>query len=250
MEHADKELKELEDMLRALAAEDRAGHAEDAALLTRLCDAADTACRRERLRPWYRSHMVWRSAAALALLVALPSLWVWLQPHGERNAVAVAAPVPDTKAVSVAGAQAVCVAVCGEDEHAAAMATLTPESVAEPAAVAVVDCGVDALPLPQAEEPAAVLTTHETAVAVYSGGIDSDCEEAAAEDTWAAANNAMAVNDCHVAERSVSAVRNRSVMNRKAKRGANPAIKAAPPRRIADKLKAYAEALQRAATQP
>ena len=246
MEHADKELKELEDMLRALAAEDRAGHAEDAALLTRLCDAADTACRRDRLRPWYRSPMVWRSAAALALLVALPSLWVWLQPHGERNAVAVAAPVPDTKAEPGAGVVAVCVAACGEDDYAAAMATLTPESVAEPAAVAV----VDALPQPQAEEPAAVLTTHETAVAVYSGGIDSDCEEAAAEDTWAAANNAMAVNDCHVPERSVPAMRNRSVMNRKAKRGANPAIKAAPPRRIADKLKAYAEALQRAAAQP
>lgn len=253
MEHADKELKELEDMLRALAAQDRAGHAEDAALLARLCSTADTACRRARLRPWYRSPMVWRSAAALALLVALPSLWVWLQPHGEQRAVAVAAPVADTAAELAAATPAVCVAACGSEQPVApaAMATLTPESVAETAAVAVVaECGPDALPLPQVQEPVAVLTTHETAVAVYSGGADAACDAEAAEDTWAVADTALAVNHSRMAERSMPAKLNRSVAGRKAKRAVRAVNGAAPPRRIADKLKTYAEALQRATEQP
>lgn len=106
MENADKDLTEIENQLRALAAADHAARPEDAALLARLCEKADAACGHRPLRPWYRSPMLWRSAAALALLAALPSLWVMMQPGTEQARVVVtkqeSAPAPGPCAIAVA----------------------------------------------------------------------------------------------------------------------------------------------------
>ena len=263
MEDADKELKEIEDMLRALAAEDRAGRAEDAALLARLCHTADSACRHPGLRPWYRSPMLWRSAAVLALLVALPSLWVWLQAPAERNSVARHATVAaDTVTLAAeTTAESAAVRAAGQVPPAVAVVTLAPEMVAESAAVAVVDCGpptVCTLPQPAAiptavamvdeeciEEPA----THGTAIAVYSGGADADYEAEESEAEWGVGADALAVNHAAMAGRSAPAKLKRSAAPMMQSHRAK-AKKAARPRSITDKLKTYAEALHRATAQP
>lgn len=104
MENADKDLTEIENQLRALAAADHAARPEDAELLARLCEKADAACGHRPLRPWYRSPLLWRGAAALALLAALPSLWVMMQPGAEQARVVVtkqeSSPMPCAIAVA------------------------------------------------------------------------------------------------------------------------------------------------------
>ncbi len=241
MENADKDLKDIEDELRALAAADRPPRAQDAALLARLAEKADSACHRCSLRPWYRSPVLWRGAAALVLLAAIPFIWQSLYPAGVRGGVAVAAPVKEPQAAML-------------------------EITAEPQLVAVADIGPAALPVaPNAiavAEPMPVPESAmcETAVAVYSGGAEAGCDmEAECDDAATPTAPALAVNSvCGVGEsawdKAMPTARACSVPTPQAPPtracGAVKAKRAARPRSIADKLKTYAAALQRAAAAP
>ena len=218
MENADNDLKDIEDELRALAAADRTPRAQDAALLARLAEKADCAYHRRSLRPWYRSPMVWRGAAAL-----------------------VPAPV-----------------------KAAQDATL--EITAEPQVVAVADMGPAALPVAPAAiavaepRPVPESATYETAIAVYSGGAETACDtESECDDTAAPTTPALAINSVHGVEASMwdkamptACVRSVPTPQAAPTRacGVAKAKRAARPRSIADKLKKYAAALQRAAAAP
>ena len=262
MEDADKELKEIETMLRALAAEDRAGHPQDAAMLARLTDKADAVCSRGTLRPWYRSPILWRSAAALVLLAMVPVLWQGLQEPASRGSLAHTVPVGQggvnqPEPVAVCGADSDEVGVLAASIPDAAL--LMPEAaVASVAAVA--ESGPDNLPT---LSPAAValvdnaetvdMVTHETAVAVYSGGAETDCEaEDAEESAWGLPNAAMAQNIAPDAERCMPSANMRSAAHplMKAARGKGKARNAPAVRSVADKLKTYAAALRRAVDLP
>lgn len=263
MEDADKELKEIETMLRALAAEDRAGHPQDAAMLARLTDKADAVCSRSTLRPWYRSPILWRSAAALVLLAMVPVLWQGLQEPVSRDPLVHTSPVaqavvPQLEPVTVCGT--------GEGESEALVISM-PESVSalmSGATVASVAAVAESRPdnLPTLS-PAAVavvdnagtveMVTHETAVAVYSGGAETDCEaEDAEESAWGLPNAAMAQNIAPDAERCMPSANMRSAAHplMKAARGKGKARNAPAVRSVADKLKTYAAALRRAVDLP
>ncbi|MBR5214283.1 MAG: hypothetical protein IKV92_08495 [Akkermansia sp.] len=263
MEDADKELKEIETMLRALAAEDRAGHPQDAAMLARLTDKADAVCSRSTLRPWYRSPILWRSAAALVLLAMVPVLWQGLQEPVSRGPLVHTSPVaqavvPQLEPVTVCGT--------GEGESEALVISM-PESVSalmSGATVASVAAVAESRPdnLPTLS-PAAVavvdnagtveMVTHETAVAVYSGGAEAECEaEDAEESAWVLPNAAMAQNIAPDAERCMPSANMRSAAHplMKAARGKGKARNAPAVRSVADKLKTYAAALRRAVDLP
>ena len=224
MENADNDLKDIEDELRALAAADRTPRAQDAALLARLAEKADCAYHRRSLRPWYRSPMLWRGAAALVLLALIPFIWQSLHPVEGRGGVAVAAPV-----------------------KAAQAATL--EITAEPQVVAV----AEPRPVPES-------ATYETAIAVYSGGAETACDtEAECDDTATPTTPALAINSVHGVEASMwdkamptACVRSVPTPQAAPTRacGVAKAKRAARPRSIADKLKKYDAALQRAAAAP
>lgn len=241
MENADNDLKDIEDELRALAAADRTPRAQDAALLARLAEKADCAYHRRSLRPWYRSPMLWRGAAALVLLALIPFIWQSLHPVEGRGGVAVAASV-----------------------KAAQDATL--EITAEPQVVAVADMGPAALPVAPAAiavaepRPVPESATYETAIAVYSGGAETACDtEAECDDTATPTAPALAINSVHGVgastwDKAMPTARVRSVPTPQAAPtracGVAKAKRAARPRSIADKLKKYAAALQRAAAAP
>lgn len=131
MEDADKELLDIENMLRTLAAEDAAGRAQDAELLARLCHKADAACRRATKRPWYCSRTLWRSAAALAVLAVVPVLWPWLQaPENQKEAARVVTVVEQpTEPVAVLAEECICM-----EPEAVAVAINIDETAEEPAA--------------------------------------------------------------------------------------------------------------------
>ena len=71
MEEAEQELKELEAELRSLAAHELRPREEDAALLARLMEQADAACRPRAAKPWYSRYSTWGASAAVACLAVL-----------------------------------------------------------------------------------------------------------------------------------------------------------------------------------
>lgn len=148
MEDADKELQKVEEMLRALAAEDLAEPAQDATLLARLREKADAACRRHRLRPWYRSRILWRSAAVLLLLAAIPALWSWWYTPRAREVLVQSLPDIITKdevpmaVKSESSIAPVAVVTAEVADEVCGVAEVSPEAVAvvaEPASYTLTD---------------------------------------------------------------------------------------------------------------
>lgn len=240
MENADKDLKDIEDALRALAAADRTPRAQDAALLARLVEKADCAYLRRSLRSWYRSPMLWRSVAALVLLAAIPFIWQSLHPVEERGGVAVAAPVKVARAATLEIASEPQAVVLVDNAP-------IPETAAMPACLAV-----------QEPTPVPETVAHETAIAVYSGGQEAGCslhedaEEAVEAPATAIAVNSVCGTGADSWDRAMPATLTSSVPGPQAAplRAAGKAKRAARPRSIAGKLKIYAAALKRAATAP
>lgn len=230
MENADEDLTKIEDELRALAAADRASRPEDAALLARLCERADAACEPRTLRPWYRSPMMWRSAAALALLAALPALWQFaVQPDSRHSAITKAelqsesAPMLATAAMPMV--DALPEAGGGVPEFATQL-----ETESAPMAVAALTEEMS-----QESVPAC-----EAAVAVCCGGANTNAADAglAVPQT---APTAMAVNmpsRFAMHDRCAPAVP-------KSKERVQKASKRVAPRSVQERLKYYATALKK-----
>lgn len=256
MEDADKELLDIENMLRTLAAEDAAGREQDAELLARLCDKADAACRRASRRPWYRSRTLWRSAAALAVLAVVPVLWPWGQaPEMPKQEARVATVVEQpTEPVAVLVEECICM-----EPEAVAVAINIDETAEEPAA--------DEIPpwlLDEEEEHALVVTdavytsnpppVPQAALAVNE--LDEEAEWGAdAEDLGSGLGAPLVISSCSDAEDAIAVLPEANRCNRataiphKSKRALNGRCASPSPRtrdapsRIEERLRSYGAAI-------
>lgn len=277
MEEAEQELKELEAELRSFAAHELRPREADAALLARLMQRADAACRPRAVKPWYSRYSTWGASAAVACLAVMfvfVQVWYSAEPFVEVSRTSEAPPqqqssaphaftavdsipaqiqeLPQMPMVAEIAAEPVPIAVNNRVRGCAMpCATVAPESGAEwtnetalaqttPCESSVAGGGKSVLP--DAVQPdTAATTSYSSDLAIYSAGSDVVAAMSVDEESCEECEMRNSLNTALAVHDERAMPRSKSMRAGRAKRKAAAPTPQMMPPSVGAILKQYAE---------